>query len=180
MKRVIIESPYAGRGDDGGDRFNDLMDNIKYAQRCMADALSRGEAPFASHLLYTQEGILDDDIPEERALGIEAGLIWGECADQVCVYVDRGITKGMVKGVERAIERGTPVNVVSIEYTDRPFGVNIDSTTEKTTTKKALRAAFLCILDGLRRRLDKEYRPEVCSIETNRPISFYFDSQETQ
>ena len=121
MKRVIIESPYAGRGDDGGDRFNDLMDNIKYAQRCMSDALSRGEAPFASHLLYTQEGILDDDIPEERALGIEAGLIWGECADQVCVYVDRGMTKGMIKGVERAREEGREIvfrSLVSGEEVD--------------------------------------------------------------
>ena len=109
MKRVIIESPYAGRGNDEAERFNDLLDNERYARRCMADALSRGEAPFASHLLYTQEGILDDEIPEERALGIEAGLIWGECADRVCVYVDRGISKGMIKGVERAINEGREI-----------------------------------------------------------------------
>jgi len=109
MKRVIIESPYAGRGDNDGKRYLDKQDNINYARKCLDDALSRGEAPFASHLLYTQEGILDDDIPEERALGIEAGLIWGECADQVCVYVDRGISKGMIKGVERAREEGREI-----------------------------------------------------------------------
>ena len=116
MKRVIIESPYAGRGDDEAERFNDLLDNERYARRCMADALSRGEAPFASHMLYTQEGILDDEIPEERALGIEAGLIWGECADRVCVYVDRGISKGMVKGVERAIEEEREIVFRSLKY----------------------------------------------------------------
>ena len=121
MKRVIIESPYAGRGDTKGKRFTDLIENEQYARRCMADALSRGEAPFASHLLYTQEGILDDEIPEERALGIEAGLIWGECADQVCVYVDRGITKGMIKGIERAVDEGREIVFRSLisgeEYT---------------------------------------------------------------
>jgi hypothetical protein len=38
--------------------------------------LLRGESPIASHLLYTQPGILKDDVPEERPLGIEAGLAW--------------------------------------------------------------------------------------------------------
>ena len=56
MQRVIIESPYAG----------DVERNVRYARAAMADCLKRGEAPFASHLLYTQEGVLDDDIPGER------------------------------------------------------------------------------------------------------------------
>ena len=104
MKRVIIESPYAGRGDNDGKRYLDKQDNINYARKCLDDALSRGEAPLASHLLYTQ-----DEIPEDLALGIEPGLVWGECADQVCVYVDRGITKGMIKGIERAINEGREI-----------------------------------------------------------------------
>jgi hypothetical protein len=50
MKKVIIESPFAG----------DVKKNIEYARKCMRDSLLRGEAPLASHLLYTQDGILDD------------------------------------------------------------------------------------------------------------------------
>lgn len=50
MMRVVVESPFAG----------DIQKNIEYARKCMADCLKRGEAPFASHLLYTQDGILDD------------------------------------------------------------------------------------------------------------------------
>lgn len=42
----------------------------------MLDALDRGEAPYASHLLYTQ--MLDDTIPAERELGIKAGFAWGD------------------------------------------------------------------------------------------------------
>ena len=47
MVRVILESPYAG----------DIERNVKYARMAVRDSLSRGEAPIASHLLYTQEGI---------------------------------------------------------------------------------------------------------------------------
>ena len=56
MKRVILESPYSG----------DINRNIQYARMCVRDSLMRGEAPIASHLLYTQEEILNDNIPEER------------------------------------------------------------------------------------------------------------------
>ena len=47
MRLVILESPYAG----------DVAANVKYARRCVRDSLSRGEAPIASHLLYTQPGM---------------------------------------------------------------------------------------------------------------------------
>ena len=53
---VIVESPYAG----------DVERNERYARACIRDCLLRGEAPFASHLLYTQAGVLDDTIKEER------------------------------------------------------------------------------------------------------------------
>lgn len=92
MRLVIIESPYAG----------DVEKNEVYARRAMADSLARGEAPLASHLLYTQPGILDDTIPEERAKGIDAGLAWGVQASATVVYMDLGLTPGMVQGIRRA------------------------------------------------------------------------------
>lgn len=92
MIRVVVESPYAG----------DVERNVAYARDCMKDCLRRGEAPFASHLLYTQDGVLDDTINEERDLGIEAGLTWGDVADKTVVYTDLGITPGMQFGINRA------------------------------------------------------------------------------
>jgi len=92
MKRVIIESPYAG----------DIERNIAYARMCMKDSFNRGEAPFASHLLYTQEGILNDGVKHERDLGIDAGLEWGKLAKLTAVYIDYGITSGMQYGIENA------------------------------------------------------------------------------
>lgn len=99
MIKVILESPYAG----------DVEANIQYAREAMADSLKRGEAPLASHLLYTQPGILDDNIPEERELGINAGLLWGSMAELTVVYGDLGFSKGMTQGMERAIAEGRPV-----------------------------------------------------------------------
>jgi len=85
MKLVILESPYAGN----------VQRNIEYARKCVKDSIMRGESPIASHLLLTQEGILDDSIPEEREMGIKAGLAWKKVADRHVFYVDYGMSKGM-------------------------------------------------------------------------------------
>lgn len=99
MRLVIIESPYAG----------DVERNVRYARAAMADSIVRGEAPFASHLLYTQPGILRDEIPDERLRGIEAGFAWGAHAELVAVYTDLGISRGMELGMQAARARGTPI-----------------------------------------------------------------------
>lgn len=101
MKRIIIESPYAG----------DTEANIEYAREALADSLHRGEAPIASHLLYTQPGVLDDALREERALGMRAGFAWHEVADLAAVYVDLGISGGMRDGMRVAEAAGLPIEM---------------------------------------------------------------------
>ena len=96
---VILESPYAG----------DVEANVAYARRCLRDSLARGEAPIASHLLYTQPGVLDDTDPAQRACGIDAGLAWLAVARRSVAYVDRGISPGMRQGIYRALRAGIPV-----------------------------------------------------------------------
>ncbi len=109
MRRVILESPYAGN----------VEANVAYARACMRDCLARGEAPLASHLLYTQEGILCDDHGPSRTLGIEAGLEWGCVAHATVVYTDRGITTGMQYGIDRAIKEGRHVEYRSLHGDNR-------------------------------------------------------------
>jgi hypothetical protein len=99
MRLVIIESPFAGH----------IEANVAYARRAIRDALSRGEAPLASHLLYTQPGILRDEVHEERQRGIDAGLAWGKVAEATVVYVDLGISKGMRYGIAAAEQMGRRV-----------------------------------------------------------------------
>lgn len=91
MRLVIVESPYAC----------DQEANIDYARAAVQDSLRRGEAPLASHLLYTENGIPDDNVPE-RQQSIDVALVWGRVADATVVYTDRGISKGMKHGIAAA------------------------------------------------------------------------------
>lgn len=102
---VIVESPYAG----------DIERNVAYARAALRDCLLRGEAPIASHLLYTQPGVLRDEIHEERQHGIDAGLAWGRVADATVVYLDLGISRGMTYGIDAAKAAGRPIEYRTIE-----------------------------------------------------------------
>ena len=102
MDTVILESPFAGQ----------VERNIQYAKLCALDSLKRGESPMVSHLLYTQ--FLDDDIPAEREMGIEAGLAWRHVAEKSVVYTDHGITEGMKHGIEAAEKSGLDVEYRNI------------------------------------------------------------------
>lgn len=137
MKLVIIESPLGSREDGSKLDLNKLGDqaeyrrNETYARRALLDSLRRGEAPFASHILYPL--VLRDADPEERRMGMQAGFAWGEAVtmlDEIdgstsverprrVVYVDYGITPGMLEGIEIARRQRAPV-----EY--RKIGKNAD------------------------------------------------------
>jgi hypothetical protein len=101
-----------------------VQENIGYARACLRDSLLRGEAPIASHLLYTQSGVLDDDVEAERKLGIEAGLAWGKHADASVFYLDRGFSEGMGWGLAHANAAGRPFEFRSL------FSVNVKLTTQ--------------------------------------------------
>lgn len=108
MKLVIVESPFAGKTEA------EVEANVAYARLAMRDCLLRGEAPYASHLLYTQPGVLDDNVSDQRTLGIEAGLAWGARSEATVIYTDRGISRGMQTGVDRAFLEGRPVEYRSL------------------------------------------------------------------
>ena len=109
LKLVIVESPYAG----------EVEANVAYARAAMRDSLNRGEAPIASHLLYTQPGILRDEVPEERQWGIDAGLAWREVAEMAAFYTDRGWSAGMVAARETYEREGKPFEVRTLASVDR-------------------------------------------------------------
>src|SRR5262245_3328794 len=114
MKRVIVESPYAN------SVRSEQVKNIAYARTAMKDCIIRGEAPFASHLLYTQPFVLDDEIPTERLIGIEAGYAWGDAAALHAFYTDRGWSNGMLLALNRCTKRRYDVEFRSIGGTPLP------------------------------------------------------------
>jgi hypothetical protein len=130
MRLVIVESPYAA-----GTGIKGLVGrwlNRRYARACMRDCLVwHSEAPFASHLLYTQPGVLSDSNPIERQYGIDAGLDWGNQADASVVYIDRGISRGMKYGIAAATKAGRPVEYRSLYLLRAP------KPTDQMAAKKA-------------------------------------------
>jgi hypothetical protein len=105
-KTVAIESPFGSKDPAIVER------NKAYAIAAMRDCLARGESPYASHLLLTQ--VLDDNDPEQRAKGIQAGLDWAEMAELRVIYADLGVTIGMQAGIKQAEEIGQPMKVRTI------------------------------------------------------------------
>jgi len=99
MKRVYICSPYRGN----------VKQNIHLAMVACAYALKEGYAPIAPHLLYPH--ILDDATPEEREIGINAGLAWIEVCDEFWICGEK-ITEGMAREIKRVEELGIPARRV--------------------------------------------------------------------
>lgn len=106
MPRVVVESPYSG----------DVQLNLRYLRACLRDCFERGELPFASHALYTQPGVLNDEDPQERELGIQAGFAWAALAEKRVIYQDLGVSSGMVEGMNHAREIKQPVEFRVLPY----------------------------------------------------------------
>lgn len=137
LKFVFVESPFAGATEE------ERTEHLRYARAAMADCFERGEIPIASHLLYTQEGILDDTIPDERRKGMEAGFVLREFLGEAvnagvgarrdslgqvypkaiaytAVYQDRGISPGMQRGIEDSSANGVKVLFRSLPGWNNP------------------------------------------------------------
>jgi len=113
VRTIAIESPYVGD-------VAIASRNLAYARAALKDSLLRGEPPFTSHLLYTQ--VLDDADPEQRRLGIEAGLALAERLDLTAVYVDLGISiPDMRQGIDQADADGRPVQYRALSWPSRSW-----------------------------------------------------------
>ena len=86
---VYICSPYSG----------DVETNVEAAKRYSRLAVDKGCIPLTPHLLFPQ--FLDDDIPEERELGLFFGNILMSKCSEVWVFGER-ISAGMESEIKRA------------------------------------------------------------------------------
>lgn len=139
QQKVVIESPYSG----------DIATNVEYALACVQESLSRKEAPFASHLLYTrfpENGSgdyaghkSDEGDPERRLDGIGAGYRWGKEASLVAMYTDLGISEGMGKAREFYLSRGVRVVYRKLRQTHtKLIAISGKMASGKTTLKNAI------------------------------------------
>lgn len=101
MKRVYICSPFRAKDSAELDR------NIDYAQELTRKALEAGLAPITPHLYITQ--CLNEDNPEERAVGLAAGLELLKGCDFVLAGIRYGVSEGMSREIQTAGKLGIAV-----------------------------------------------------------------------
>lgn len=140
MKKVVIESPLKPTGERYGDSEEQLKheydENIAYARAAMRDCFNRGEAPFASHLLYPQ--VLDDADPIDRKNGMRAGLYISDAMDAHVVYIDLGISHGMKSAIGRGEKMGKDIEYRSLpEWTRKTRPSPIDPAQWATTGRRS-------------------------------------------
>ena len=105
MLLVSIESPFKPSDDEVAKyegrytRAELLRQNLVYARLALLNSLKRGEAPFASHLIYTQVWAESDEL---RKQGIAAGIEYHHRTDLVALCVDLGTSGGMKLAREHA------------------------------------------------------------------------------
>ncbi len=111
-KLCYICSPYKG----------DTERNAKYAAALTRAAIMKGYTPITPHLYITQA--LDDRNPQERALGMEAGLHLLEPCEAIMIGGLYGISEGMRREIEVAHRTGKTflyVDTVNVNVMDAAF-----------------------------------------------------------
>jgi hypothetical protein len=105
MLIVCIESPFKPTDREVAEyegrysRAELLRQNLIYARLALLNSLLRGEAPLASHLLYTQ---VWSEKPELRENGIRAGVEVHHVCGLVALYTDLGVSAGMKAAEDHA------------------------------------------------------------------------------
>ncbi len=103
MKVVYICSPLKGDGTPEAQQRN--MENAR--NYCQLAIEKYGVIPIAPHIYLTQ--FLDDNIPEQRALGLRMAKELLTICSEAWVYPVYGISEGMHGEIELAEQIGIPI-----------------------------------------------------------------------
>ena len=97
MKKIYVVSAYAGEVE------KNVANAIGYCKYVM----SKGYMPLASHLYFTR--LTDDNIPEERRMGLNMGLELLAMCEEAWVFYDNRISSGMAGEIAEAQKLGLPI-----------------------------------------------------------------------
>lgn len=109
MRRVYICSPYRPVGPDPE---TELKENLELAERACRLAVSKGYMPMAPHLYFTR--FLDDNVPEDRELGMKLAFEWLRMVSELWYVGDR-ISPGMKKEMSLAQSWGVPIRQIRFQ-----------------------------------------------------------------
>lgn len=106
MRRVIVEAPYSGWS----------AYHFSYMQDCMADCLSRREAPLVGHWVYPAR---------LGPVAVDATIAWEDACDVLAIYVDLGVTHNMRQAMVRAFARSRMVDVRALQNENGPVAERV-------------------------------------------------------
>lgn len=109
MQTCYICSPYRAKTEA------ELDNHIDYAQELTRKAMAAGLAPITPHLYLTQ--VTNDEIPEQRARGLEAGQALLLLCDCVIIGNRYGISAGMQAEIGLAEQQGVAIIAITDETT---------------------------------------------------------------
>lgn len=108
-KLVFISTPYTGS----------VEVNVAFAQKACFYAICQGHTPIAPHLIYP--GIVPDEDPAWREVGIDMGCDWLALCDEVWLC-GPSVTAGMQAELDLANDLGIAVRYLSSEEILRGAG----------------------------------------------------------
>lgn len=137
-KNNLIESPFSNS--------NQRIFNDNYYYLCLVARkmmIENGSAPLFFHALYTQ--FLNDNIKEERNLGLQQSFKWHTLGDSKIYAIDRGISDGMVKGAEDAILKNISIYFYTALPENHEFAIQIERINKIENNKERWEAGLKLI-----------------------------------
>lgn len=111
-KLIYICSPLRPQSSDPDEADMELFENLFRARNACELVKDLGAIPVCPHLYFPQ--FLDDELPEERELGMQLALAALRRCHAVYVFSEH-ITPGMVREIAEAAKRDIPVKMLCEE-----------------------------------------------------------------
>lgn len=111
-KLIYICSPLRPQSSDPDEADMELFENLFRARNACELVKNLGAIPVCPHLYFPQ--FLDDELPEERELGMQLALAALRRCHAVYVFSEH-ITPGMVREIAEAARRDIPVKMLCEE-----------------------------------------------------------------
>ena len=111
-KLIYICSPFRPQSQDPHEADRELFENLFRARNACELVKDLGAIPVCPHLYIPQ--FLDDELPEERELGMQLALAALRRCHAVYVFSEH-ITPGMVREIAEAAKRDIPVKMLCEE-----------------------------------------------------------------
>ena len=112
--KIYVCCPVRPKANDPDEAVGELKRNLDRAERACRLIIEAGGIPLCSPLYCIYGLSLDEQKPDDRALGLEIGMDMLRSADEVIVFSEH-ISEGMAAEINLASQLGIPVRMLCEE-----------------------------------------------------------------